>query len=129
MSRPQPQGLIAQVVEAYTARCCDRIAKMIDMTARKHPEAAEPLRMLADQVRLYSLVFGPGDVEHPAAHMMQDSASLLQPTGKIPRSPKVARIIELLQAGCSTEDIVADTQCSKADVHLTRHRYLKEAAP
>jgi hypothetical protein len=59
-------GLIAKVIETYSGRICYRIGKMIEVVAKKHPEARDALTELAEMVKMFSLVYAPEDPQHPA---------------------------------------------------------------
>lgn len=59
-------ALFVRLVESYVAKVCHRFGKMVDLQIAKHPGAIEPLNELKAQIELFSLVFAPGDANHPA---------------------------------------------------------------
>lgn len=122
--KPNPQGLIAATIEAYTARACSRIARMIELQIRKYPEAEEALANLAEQIRLYSLVFGPADPEHPERAQVQTIRRTYTRMAPAPRGTKTENILTLLREGGRTaSEIAIATGATPAMVYVVKSKY------
>jgi hypothetical protein len=145
-------GLISKVIESYTGKMCYRIGNMIELVQQKYPEAHQPLQELLTMVRIYSLVFAPGDPSHPAnqihTSVARRVAENLPPLAEkpiirpiaIPVSERIQtaakkvkhtqdirektkKMISLIVEGKSVRQVANIMQCTEANVYNTRIKY------